>query len=59
MKNILVIDWETTGTVFGDLAETTRKYQGISVGAVVLNGDTLETVDQLYLVIKFDLLFLS
>ena len=40
--------------MFGDLTETTRKYQGISVGALVLNGDTLETVDQLYLEIKFD-----
>lgn len=48
----LVIDWETTGSIFG--GDSTENYQGISVGAVVFDTETLDPVDELLLYIKFD-----
>lgn len=51
---ILSIDWETSGSSFGQLEETTRRYQGISFGAVVATLDGLEIVDSTYQEIIFD-----
>lgn len=52
-KYSLWIDWETTGADF-DSGLTTKKYQGISFGAVIASNDTFEEVASLYRELKFD-----
>lgn len=54
-KFILVMDWETTGADFGATAEEiAKKYQGISVGLIVADFNTLEEVYSDYFTIKYD-----
>lgn len=54
-KHVLVVDWETTGAEFGmPVEQIAKKYQGISIGVVVADFDTLEEVDSLYATIKYD-----
>lgn len=48
---VLAIDWETTGYT---LPNYTDKHQGISFGALVINTQTLEQVDELYRVVRYD-----
>ena len=53
--NILVIDWETSGSVFNDsYEETFKKYQGLSFGAVIADSQTFTPKETLYREIKFD-----
>ena len=47
-KYILSLDWETSGSTFGSLEQTTSQYQGVSFGAVVADTETLEIVDTIY-----------
>ncbi len=48
----LVIDWETSGSTWG--GDSTIQYQGVSVGLVVFDTQTLLPIDQEYIEIKFD-----
>jgi len=53
--HILVIDWETSGAEFGMSAEEiAKKYQGISLGLIVADFETLEEVYSDYFLIKYD-----
>lgn len=53
--HILVMDWETTGAEFGMSAEEiAKKYQGISLGLIVADFETLEEVYSDYFLIKYD-----
>jgi oligoribonuclease (3'-5' exoribonuclease) len=47
----LAIDWETSGYSVPNYAE---KHQGISFGAHIFDIETFESVDSLYLELKFD-----
>lgn len=51
-KYILVIDWETTGAVWG--GDSSKEYQGISFGAIVADAETFEPVEKLYTLVKYD-----
>lgn len=53
-SNILVIDFETSGSTFGTYEETFSRYQGLSFGAVIANSTTFEPVKTIYQEIKFD-----
>lgn len=48
----LCIDWETSGADFGK--DSSKRFQGLSFGAVVFKTDTFEVVETLYREIKFD-----
>ena len=48
----LSIDWETSGSDFG--GDSTKKYQGISFGAVIFDTETFEPVKTLYRELHFD-----
>jgi DNA polymerase III epsilon subunit-like protein len=48
---ILCIDWETSGATFG--GDSTKKYQGLSFGAIVADAKTFEPVEKMYVEIKF------
>jgi DNA polymerase III epsilon subunit-like protein len=53
--HILVMDWETSGAEFGMSAEEiAKKYQGISLGLIVADFETLEEVYSDYFLIKYD-----
>lgn len=52
-KYCIFIDWETTGADF-DSGLTTKKYQGISFGAVIASTETFEEVASMYRELKFD-----
>lgn len=53
--HILVMDWETSGAEFGMGAEEiAKKYQGISLGLIVADFETLEEVYSDYFLIKYD-----
>lgn len=49
---VLFVDWETTGATFG--GDSSKEFQGISIGAVVAKTDTWEEVDNFYSLVKFD-----
>lgn len=49
---ILCIDWETSGATFG--GDSTKKYQGLSYGAIVADAKTFEPIEKVYVEIKFD-----
>lgn len=51
---ILVVDWETTGSSFESLAETFRRFQGISVGLIIADSQTFQPIKELYLEIQFE-----
>lgn len=53
-SQILVIDWETSGSSFSTYEETFQQYQGIAFGAVVASSETFEPLRTLYREIKFD-----
>lgn len=54
-KFVLIMDWETTGAEFGMPAEKiAQKYQGISVGVIVAEFETLTEVYSDYMMIKYD-----
>jgi hypothetical protein len=54
-KHSLFIDWETTGADFDQgYDHTFEKYQGISLGLVVADNETLEEVDSKYVLIKWN-----
>ena len=48
----LFVDWETTGATFG--GDSTIKYQGIAVGAVVVSTKDFSEVDSFYSLVQFD-----
>lgn len=50
----LSIDWETSGSSFSSLEDTTRDYQGISFGACIFDLDTFAIHDSIYHEIRFD-----
>lgn len=57
-KFLLAFDTETSGLFFGDnpaMNETTgAHYQIVSIGAAVVDSDTLEVVDTLYVLVKWN-----
>lgn len=53
-KNILAIDCETSGIVFGDFDETFKQYQVVSFGLIIADSETFAEVDSCYVEIKFD-----
>lgn len=53
-SQILVIDWETSGSSFSTYEETFQQYQGIAFGAVVASSETFEPLRTMYREIKFD-----
>ena len=48
----LCIDWETSGSSWGD--DSSKKYQGVSFGAIVFETNSFSAVKKLFLNIKFD-----
>ena len=52
-KYSLWIDWETTGADF-DSGLTTKKYQGISFGAIIADNETFTEVASIYRELHFD-----
>lgn len=48
----LCIDWETSGSVWG--GDSSKKYQGISFGAIVFETSSFTAVKKLFLNVKFD-----
>lgn len=58
-KYLLALDVETTGLCFGSIdpsydERTGEMYQAVSIGAVVVDADTLKPVKDLYLEIQWD-----
>ena len=51
-KYVLCIDWETSGAVWG--GDSSKVYQGLSVGAIVADASTFEEIETVYLEIKYD-----
>lgn len=51
-KYILCMDWETSGAAWG--GDSSKEYQGLSFGAIVVDAQTYDEVETLYLEIKFD-----
>lgn len=49
---ILGIDWETSGSEFG--GDSSEKYQGIALGAIIVKFENYEIVDEFLTYIKFD-----
>lgn len=48
----LCIDWETSGAEWG--GDSTKSYQGLTIGLVIYKTSNFEIVDTLYLEIKYD-----
>lgn len=58
-KHILAMDCETTGLCFNTdhptfNPDTGERHQAVSWGLLVINSDTLETVDELYVEVKWN-----
>lgn len=52
--NILVIDFETSGSTFGSYEETFSRYQALAVGAVIADSTTFKPIKTLYQEMKYD-----
>jgi DNA polymerase III epsilon subunit-like protein len=52
MGKLLCLDWETSGASWNEPSH--KNHQGISIGAIVADRDTLEPIDKLYIEIKFN-----
>lgn len=48
----LCIDWETSGADFGK--DSSKKYQGLTYGAIIFDAATFEEIESIYVEIKFD-----
>jgi DNA polymerase III epsilon subunit-like protein len=59
MTRLLVIDTETSGLVFNTLdpsydPKTKTHYQALSIGLIVVDAQTLDAIEELYLEMKWD-----